>query len=231
VSNRYSICASAAELQDRFSVEVSPGYTPNYNAAPGQLLPVITNTGPQGLSFFYWGLAPAWTGNKPISEKIINVRAEVIPEKASYRKNLAQHRCLIPADGFYEWKKWGKKTAIPYRYRLPGKGLFAFAALWDEYEDNGENFHTFTIITLPAPESMLTVNERIPVILSVEAEKLWLSNSATDAEWLSLLQPSEVMKLDSYSISPRINSLTANDAGLIAPTPPTDQFGNLTLFD
>lgn len=231
MSSRYSICASAAQLHDRFSVEVSPAYTPSYNAAPGCLLPVITNTGPRGLSFFYWGLTPSWVKDKPIGEKIIQVRAEWIPDKTVYRKSLAQHRCLIPADGFYEWKKIGKKTAIPYRYLLHTKELFSFAGLWEEYEDNGEQFHTFRMITTPADENFQPIDERLPVILNPEDEKIWLSNSGTEAEWISVLKPYPSAKLEGYSISPRISSLTVNDPGLIAPAPPSDQHGNLTLFD
>jgi putative SOS response-associated peptidase YedK len=231
VSNRYSLCASADQLQDRFSVEVPVGYKPTFNAAPGQLLPVITNTGPQGISFFYWGLAPLWAKNKPISEKFFNVHSEIISEKASLRKKLQLQRCLIPADGFYDWKKIGKKTAIPYRYLLPDKKLFSFAGLWEEYEDEGENFHTFAIITLAAGPSLNAMSERIPAILNPAMEKIWLSNTASEDEWLTVLRPNEFSKMDYYTISPRINSLTVNDSGLITPTPPTDQFGNLTLFD
>jgi putative SOS response-associated peptidase YedK len=231
VSSRYSLCAPADQLHDRFLVEVPPSYTPMYNAAPGQLLPVITNTGPRGISFFFWGLTPSWIKDKPISEKIIHIRAELIPDKTVYRKNLSQHRCLIPADGFYEWKKVGKKTAIPYRYTLQSKELFSFAGLWEEYEDNGEQFHTFRIITTPSDENFQLIDERMPVILNPEDEKTWLSNSCTEGEWLAVLRPFSSLKLEGYSISPRISSPAANDVGLIAHAPPSDQHGNLTLFD
>jgi putative SOS response-associated peptidase YedK len=233
VSSRYSICVPATSLEERFSVEVSPGYTPRFNAAPGQLLPVITNTGPNGISFFYWGLDPKWAKNKPISDKIINVQAELIPDKTSSRKSLEQRRCLVPADGFYEWKRVGKKITIPYRYVLKSKALFSIAALWEEYEDEEEkeSYHTFTMITVPANNSVLVANERMPAILQPEDEKIWLSNSGTMEDWLSVLKTYPGDLLDNYSISPRINSLTPNDAGLILPAPPADQFGNLTLFD
>jgi putative SOS response-associated peptidase YedK len=232
VSSRYSICASAVQLTKRFSAEVSPAYYPNYNAAPAQLLPVITNTGPQGISFFYWGLAPGWAKNKPISEKVINVRAELIPEKPVYRKTLAERRCLVPADGFYEWKKVGKKTAIPYRYTLQNKELFSIAGFWEEYDDEqGENFHTFTLITCEANDLVAITAERMPVILTREAEQAWLSPLSKGPELISLLKPYESLRMDCYTISPRINIPAANDATLIIPTPPADQFGNLTLFD
>ena len=228
MSSRYSICATAEQVRERFAVDTPAGYTPRFNAAPGHLLPVITNSGPQGLSFFYWGLDPAWAHSRPITEKITHVRLERIPEKPMYRKTLAQRRCLVPADGFYEWKKIGKKTVIPYRFTRPDRNLFAFAGLWEEYDDGEEHFHTFTIITLPEP---VEGAERLPAILNAGDEKAWLDNTLTESAWLSLIKPYAPSQLDSYTVSPRINSLTANDPGLIAPAPPADQFGNLTLFD
>jgi putative SOS response-associated peptidase YedK len=232
VSSRYSICANAEQIASRYSVDVPTAFHPQYNAAPSQLLPVITNTGPQGVSFFYWGLAPGWAGNKPISEKVIHVQAEAIPEKPVYRKMLAERRCLIPADGFYEWKKVGKKTAIPYRFTLQSKGLFSIAGLWEEYEDEqGEEFHTFSMITCAANDLVSLAHERMPVIFAKEKEQLWLSPSLSAPELLSLLKPYEAARMDAYTVSPRINLPNANDPSLILPTPPADQFGNLTLFD
>jgi putative SOS response-associated peptidase YedK len=232
MSSRYSLCANADQLATRFSVEAPTAYRPNYNAAPSQLLPVITNTGPQGISFFYWGLAPGWARNKPISEKFVHIKSEVISEKPVYRKMLAERRCLVPADGFYEWKKVGKKTTIPYRYTLQKKELFSMAALWEEYDDeNGESFHTFTLLTCPANEFVALASERMPVILSQEDEKNWLSSDLSEVDRLALLRPLESARMDCYTISPRINSLQANDPTLILPAPPADQFGNLTLFD
>ena len=232
MSSRYSICVNAEQLASRYSVDVSPAFRPHYNAAPSQLLPVITNTGPQGISFFYWGLAPGWAGNKPISEKVVHVQAEIIPEKPVYRKMLAERRCLIPADGFYEWKKVGKKTSIPYRYTLQNKELFSMAGLWEEYEDEqGEQFHTFSLITCTANVLVALTHERMPVIFGKETEQLWLSPSLSGPELLSMLKPYDANRMDAYTVSPRINLPNANDPSLILPTPPADQYGNLTLFD
>jgi putative SOS response-associated peptidase YedK len=232
VSSRYSICASAEQLASRYSIDVPHAFRTNYNAAPSQLLPVITNTGPQGISFFYWGLAPGWAGNKPISEKVIHVRAEVIPEKPVYRKMLAERRCLIPADGFYEWKKVGKKTAIPYRYTLQNKELFSMAGLWEEYEDEqGEQFHTFSLVTCAANDLVALTHDRMPVIFPKEKENQWLSPSSTGPELLAMMKPYDARMMDGYTVSPRISLPNANDASLILPAPPSDQYGNLTLFD
>src|SRR5690606_9547141 len=98
------------------AVDVPDFFQPKYNAAPTQLLPLITSASPEGISTFYWGTSPEWSKNKTLSEKIINVRAELIQEKVSLRKSLMKGRCIVPADGFYAWKQAGKKTHIPYRF-------------------------------------------------------------------------------------------------------------------
>ena len=106
---RYTIIAKAEEIEKRFNVHVPESYQPRYNAAPTQILPVITNSSPDGLSFFHWGLIPKWAKDKSISSKLINARAETLTEKVSFKNALQQRRCLVLADGFYEWKRSSKK--------------------------------------------------------------------------------------------------------------------------
>jgi putative SOS response-associated peptidase YedK len=227
---RYSLTSLANEVSGRFSVDVPEGYQPHYNAAPTHLLPVITQDSPQGLSFFYWGAPPSWANKKPLGEKIINSRLELVAEKSVLKKKLREKRCLVPADGFYEWKRAGKRTNIPYRFTLKDKGLFSFAGLWEEYDDEqGEMFHTFTLITTDANESVLPVTDRMPVILNPSFEKAWL-HSTDEEELLSIIK-SPNPPLDFYSVSPLVNSTDRNDRLVILPAPPADQFGNLTLFD
>lgn len=229
---RYSITATQTELATRFSIDVPAPYKPRFNAAPSQLLPVITHQSPSGISFFYWGMAPEWSKNKAISERIVNVRGEQLPEKPVARKNLMKRRCLVPADGFYHWKRIGKKTAVPYRYTLSGKEIFSFPALWEEFDDEQGNFyHTFSIITLPRAEDTQTIPDRWPVILTPEQEKIWLSKESKEEELLSFIKPISMELLNGYTVSPRINSLQEDGPTLIIPMPPADQHGNLTLFD
>lgn len=230
--NRYSLAATADQLAERYQIEISPAYKPNFNASPSQLLPVITNTGPQGLSFFYWGLAPQWAKNKTISEKLINARTELFGEKPVMKKNLMQRRCLVPADGFYGWKKVGKKAMIPHRLVLKSREVFSIAGLWDEYDDEqGESFHTFSIITVPSNELTAAISERMPVIIDKSQEKKWLSGDASEADLLGIMVSLAAGKMDAYTISPRVNSLNVNDAALLLPAPASDQYGNLSLFD
>lgn len=230
--DRYSITATSQKLAERFSVDVPEGYAPRYNAAPSQILPIITSDSPEGISFFYWGIAPAWAKNKSISERIINLRADQLSERPIALKNLKKRRCLIPADGFYGCKKVGKKTTIPYRFILRSKALFSFAGLWEEYDDeDGKSFHTFTIITLPSNQLVGTTSQTMPVIFGSNSEKIWLDKNSSEPDLLNLLVLTADEDLDSYTISSGIY-LTVNDGpSLILPAPPSDQFGNLTLFD
>jgi putative SOS response-associated peptidase YedK len=230
--DRYSITASASTLSDRFGVDVPEFYKPRYNATTTQLLPVITHTAPQGISNFYWGTSPAWAKNKTLSEKIVNVRTETILEKAAQQKSLIKNRCIVPADGFYGWKRAGKKSFIPFRFVAQDSGLFSFAGIWDEYEDTeGNQFHTFSVITVQANSIVASVQERMPVILDPKEEAVWLNKDSTEADLLGLLKPLEAEYLNHYPVSPRISDNTADVPSLIIPTPPSDQFGNLTLFD
>ncbi|HEY0741719.1 MAG TPA: SOS response-associated peptidase [Chryseosolibacter sp.] len=230
--DRYSLTASSEVIRERFSVEVPEFYRPRFNAAPTQLLPVVTSTAASGVSLFYWGTSPEWSKNKVPSEKMINVRAESLNEKPALKKSLKKNRCLIPADGFYGWKKVGKKTSIPYRFVMTNKDLFAFAGLWEEFEDtDGHEIQTFMIFTQESNSLVAQIQERMPVILSRENEKLWL-DPATDEESLTkmLFTPSSSPMIH-YPVSPGISDIKIDLASLIIPTAPADQHGNLTLFD
>ena len=230
--DRYSIAATPLTLRERFSVEILHDYQPKYNAAPTNLLPVITNTAPLGLSNFYWGTSPEWAKNKTVSEKIINVHAETIQEKPALKRKLMKNRCIVPADGFFAWKKSGKKMLIPYRFVLKSTDLFSFAGLWEEYEDtDGVEFHTFTLITVASNALVQGIQERMPVILAPDGEKKWLSDKSTEAELMALLKPLEPEMMNLYSVSPGIQDTRINVPSLHTPVPPADQYGNLTLFD
>jgi putative SOS response-associated peptidase YedK len=228
---RYTITTPTDLLRERFEVDVPEFYKPNYNAYPTQLLPVITTNSPEGISLFYWGETPAWAKNKTPSEKIINVRSETLSEKTALKKALLKTRCLIPADGFYAWKKVGKKITIPYRF-VSTLGLFSFPGLWEEYEDeDGNEMHTFTIFTTAANEVVSSVQDRMPVMFDKAAEKIWLNKESGESELTSLLVPYTAKRMNYYPVSPRINDVKIDVPSLIIPTLPADQHGNLTLFD
>lgn len=228
---RYAIHSSIHQLVARFDIEEAPGYKPSYNAAPGKLLPVITHQSPQGFSFFYWGTAPNWIKNKTLAERIINTRAEWIQEKPLLRKALMRYRCLIPANAFYAWKKIGKKSMVPYLFN-PKQTLISFAGIWEEYDDaDGNSFHTFSLLTMPANGSVLAVTDRMPVIFNREQELVWLNPNSTELQLLDLIKPFPENDLSHHVVSPAVFTPDFDKPSLLQPAPAADQFGNLTLFD
>lgn len=230
--DRYSLTASANAIHERFSVEVQDFFKPRYNIAPSQLLPVITSSGRQGLSWFYWGRPPQFAKSKNLGEKIINLPSETLRERPVLKKVLFRHRCIIPADGFYGWKKVGKKTAIPYRFTVNDQPLFSFAGIWEEFEDeNGTVVHTFTIITVAANELVLPSSERMPVMLNQAQEEIWLSIASTETQLIQVLEPYAASRMNLYTVSHAISNPKNDFPSIILPTPASDQHGNLTLFD
>ncbi len=228
---RYSLSKSKIELEERFQAEMLPGFQPRYNIAPTQLVPVITSQSPKGFSFFYWGITPDFGKNKPVAQKLINARAELVNDKISFKSSFEKRRCLIPADGFYEWKKLGKKTKIPYRFTLREDELFAFAGIWEEYETvSGEIQHTFLILTTGPNDIVSEIYDRMPVILNRQMEKKWLDNYTSESELLAMLQPYPSDQMLSYTVSPLVNSVQNDVPSIIRKTSPADQHGNYTLF-
>jgi putative SOS response-associated peptidase YedK len=135
------------------------------------------------------------------------------------------------ADGFFEWKKLGKKTKIPYRFTLREEDMFAFAGIWEEYETvNGESQHTFLILTTTPNEVVSEVHDRMPVILSRDQEKKWLDKYTSESDLLSMLKPVAGELMMSYTVSPLVNSVQNDVPGIFRRTSPMDQFGNYTLF-
>ncbi|MBI3481723.1 MAG: SOS response-associated peptidase [Bacteroidetes bacterium] len=229
---RFSIGVSAKQLSSRFEVDEPASYQSRYNVAPSQLVPVITQGEPRGFSFFYWGQPPGWTKNKTLAEKIINVRVEQIDERPTLKKTLKSSRCIVAADGFYSWKKLGKKSLIPWRFALKDKSIFSIAGLWEEYEDeDGNDFHTFTILTVPSNDFISPVCERMPVMFRKEQENIWLDKTTEEATLISLLVPFPSDAFDGFAVSPQLNTTSFDRPSLMLPVPPADQFGNLTLFD
>lgn len=230
--DRYSITMSLEAFHERFAVDVPDFYQPKYNAAPTHLLPVMTSSSPSGVSLFYWGTSPEWSKNKTVSERMINVRTENLSDKPALKKSLKKNRCIVPADGFYGWKKVGKKTSIPYRFILTNREPFAMAGLWEEYEDtDGNQIQTFMLFTQEANEMVGLIQDRMPVILSKQNEKLWLDQNADEEALLGMLTKYPANVMSHYPVSPTISDTKIDLASMIIPTPPADQHGNLTLFD
>ncbi len=232
MSSRYTLTCPPQTLEKRFSVDVTNGYKPIYNASPTQLLPVITNEDKKGFSFFYWGVTPKMANDKTISAKLYNASSAELINKASYRNALQSRRCIVPVDGYYEWKRISKKGRTPYWIHMAGQVIFSLAGLWDEYEDGeGETHHTFRIITVPNNNLIDTPNPEMPAILEEATEKDWLNTEASIEDLITLLKPFPADNMKSHSVSSKVNDPQVNSEDLIRHVPPADQFGNYSLFN
>ncbi len=221
---RFQLSVTGKHISERFDVEVfDEMYSPSYNCTPSQKLAVITNDTPAQLKFFKWGLIPFWSENPKIAFRLINARAESIKYKPSFEQAFLKRRCLIPANGFYEWKKG--KTKVPYRIFLRDESLFAMAGLWEIWKNaDGTPTQTFTIVTTKANELMEHIHQRMPVILSKKDEQTWLYESNQKA-LLTLLKPFDASLMQAYPISKKINSPRNNSPDVIVPILPEN-----TLF-
>ena len=231
MGDRYTITAKGEQLSDRFNKDISERYQPRYNAAPTQVMPLITQ-GSEGMSYFFWGQLPERSFNRPVGEKLLYAQVENIRSAAAGKNLLQTARCLIPSDGFYAWKQVAKKRRIPYRITRQDESLFGMAGIWEEFEDdNGELVHTFRILTRPADANLIDITRRIPFILDDEDEDAWLDNESTFEEILSILDRPSAKSLRHYTVSPRIENTELDMPSLIKPFSPADQFGNYSLFD
>lgn len=216
---RYTLHHKVEAVNARFSVEAPPELiVPRFNIAPSQIVPIVRQGDERELVGCKWGLVPFWAEDPSIGNKMINARAETLAEKPSYKRALKSRRCLIPADGFYEWKKDGR-TKQPMHIKRKDDELFAFAGLWEEWKaPDGGRLHTCTIITTEPNKLMAEIHNRMPVILPREAERVWLDPAFDDpAQLTALLKPFDARQLTAYPVSPAVNTPAREGAELIAP--------------
>lgn len=218
---RYTQTGRAENVLARFEVS-SEGILlqPRYNIAPGQEAPVIVNDGGMSLRMMQWGLVPSWAKDRSIGNRMINARAETVEEKPSFKRLIGKRRCLVVADGFYEWRKEGKGK-VPMRFTLRGREPFSFAGLWDLWKkpDGGE-LQSFTIITTAANDLLRPIHERMPVILDGEGEERWLDPDSKEVNrLLRLLVPYPSEMMESYDVSLLVNSPRNDLPRCIEPLP------------
>ncbi|NIQ03007.1 MAG: hypothetical protein GWM98_23640, partial [Nitrospinaceae bacterium] len=180
-------------------------HTPRYNIAPTQEVPVVTAVnGPRELVVMKWGLVPPWSRDEKSGPRLINARAETLEQKPSFRGSFKNKRCLIPADGFMEWKK--NRNKIPFYITLKSGEPFAFAGLWAEWKGTDRTLQTFTIITTPANALLQPLHDRMPLILAPRDYEAWLDPSTAPKDLRPLLVPFSADALRVVEISPKINS-------------------------
>ena len=169
--------------------------------------------------------------NRNLSIKLYNAKSEDLVNKVSFKRALSSRRCLVPANGYYQWKRVSKKGRTPYWISIPEEPVFSMAAIWDEFEDeSGEVQHTFRVITVSDNGLVGMTENDMPAIFNTGEEKQWLDQSQPTDELVKLVRPYSSGKMKSHSVSNRVNNPELEGAELIAHVPPTDQFGNYSLF-
>jgi putative SOS response-associated peptidase YedK len=221
---RASLSKTEKELEERFDagfysedlLRYKP--LPNYNVAPSHFMPVILNQDKSHFSPVRWGFIPFWAKDKNIGYKMINARIESALEKNSFKKSFENKRCLVPADGFYEWKKTGKSKQ-PFRILLRDESIFIFAGLWSKWTspEDGTEVLSFTIMTQEPNALVKEIHDRMPVILRKDHEEAWLDKDVSPAELIKLLEPYPEDEMKAYPVSDRVNKVSNNDAELIQP--------------
>ena len=206
---RYSLKADISQLAMRFEFAADDVvHEPAYNIAPTQQVLTVTNDGERQAEYMRWGLIPFWAKDMKIGYRMINARGETVAEKPSFRTALRKRRCLILADGFYEWQKLGGKQKRPMRITLKSEEPFAFAGLWETWKNpEGELIKSCTIITTSANEFLSPIHDRMPVILPQEQESFWLDNEVEDPVALSSViasYPDDGM--DAFEVSTLVNN-------------------------
>ena len=236
---RMVLTRSAREIADAFALESVMELRPRYNVAPGQPIAAIRErtqaeargAGESGeesgegssrhLSLLSWGLVPGWAKDRSIGRRLINARSETAAEKPSFRTALRRRRCIVPADGFYEWSAGGRASSrVPYLFRRRDGALLAIAGLWEEWRDreSDERVLSCTLLTTEANASVRPVHDRMPVLLEAEDFERWLDPERTDArDVLPLLVPSAPDRLEAIAVSRHVNDPRNDDPGCVAP--------------
>lgn len=227
---RFTLTTSAEALAEQFElVEVPAELAPRYNVAPAQevaAVRVLVQGQGRRVQLLHWGLVPSWAKDTKIGYRTINARSESVETKPSFRAAYRERRCLVLADGFYEWQQQGS-TKQPYLIRRKDGEPFAIAGLWECWENpKGEPLESCTLLTCEANALVAKIHDRMPVILQPGDYDLWLDPEQQDPAQLGpLLQPYPADQMDMISVSPRVNSPRHDDPLCMQP------YGNLSLFD
>jgi putative SOS response-associated peptidase YedK len=222
---RFTLTIDPAELRDEFQGAAFPSqFAPRFNIAPTQPILAIPNDGRNAADFFLWGLIPSWAKDPSIGNRLINARGETLREKPAFRGAYKYKRCLILADGFYEWKSQaGTKSKIPHYVHLKTRKPFAFAGLWDEWlAPEGSPIRSCAIVTTTPNQLMAAIHNRMPVILTPEDRALWIDSAPRTPDSLShLLRPFADELMEAYPVSTLVNNPANDSADCLHPSEPT----------
>lgn len=217
---RFTITLEPGEFQEILDLGDLPAdFVPRYNVAPTQPVAVSRDFTSHQVEWMRWGLVPFWAKDPSIGVKMINARSETLLEKPSFREAFAKRRCLIPADGFYEWQKFpAKKPSIPHYFRLTNKQPFFFAGLWDRWQSSdGENLTTCTIITGEPNDLVRPIHDRMPVIFDRSTAWNWVDPARSQDELIGMMKPYPEDQMTCYPVDSRVNQATVETPDLIIP--------------
>jgi putative SOS response-associated peptidase YedK len=220
---RFVLKAPFSELVRLYNVTNNLNLEPRYNIPPTENIAAVrpdpVGTG-RRLDMLRWGLVPWWAKDLKVSFSNINAKAETVAEKPAFRDAFRERRCIIPADGFYEWKKIDAKTKQPYAIVMKDRSVFGFAGLWERWKDraSGEMIQSCTIITTTPNEVCAALHDRMPVILEPKDYARWLGEEATDPPHLmAMLRPYPAEAMEAYPVSARVGNVKNTDATLFEP--------------
>lgn len=197
-------------------------YRPRYNIAPSQVVPVIFDEAPRAITPAKWGLLPFWA--KEEKEALFNARAETVAEKRAFKSAFEKRRCLVLADGFYEWKKIGTKGRQPFRFTMKDGAFFFFAGLWQPWKNSqGQEVRTFTLITTEPNAVTQPVHDRMPVILPPEKQAAWMAKETTPEQLKAMLVPYDAEAMKATAVSTAVNNARNEGPELIRPLPEQGQ--------
>lgn len=219
---RFSVTIEEEQFEKVSGAKAPKNYKPRYNAAPGQILPVlIKNNNLQNSKLdwqqFKWGLVPGWAQNENVGNKAVNARVEGIDEKPTFKYSFQYQRCLVIADSYYEWKGQGKNK-IPYRILKKDESPFFMAGLWEIWNKGRQPLYTFTIITLPAKGIAAEVHDRMPAILPKGQEGTWLDSSSFLDGFEGYINQNVEQNLKMYPVSRALGNVQNDYPDLIKPS-------------
>jgi putative SOS response-associated peptidase YedK len=217
---RYTLSATPSRISTRFSVAIESPHQPSYNIAPGgTVLIVFEQAGDRRCGNAYWGFTPAWVKPGARAPRPINARSEGVANKPMFRQAFARRRCLLPADGFYEWQVLGRGKQ-PWLIRLRDGDVFAFAGIYEPANELAGNMPSCAILTTGANPLMQPIHQRMPVIVEPDDYDRWLDPTPPDSGIEQLLRPYQRDDMLAYPVSARVNSARHDDEGLIEPLQP-----------
>lgn len=219
---RYTVTSAPEAIRALFRYEEQPNFPPRYNVAPTQPIPIVRFIdGKRHFALVRWGLLPSWVKDPKTFTLLINARGETAAEKPAFRAAMKRRRCLIPADGFYEWQAAGDRKR-PFFVRAKAGGPLAFAGLWETWTGpNGEELESGTIVTTRANRTLSPIHDRMPVILAPEAFDLWLDTTNVDVTTAAaLIAPAPENLLEAYEISTAVNGTANDNPKLLEPVVP-----------